>query len=133
MSWYMMRTRGGVYRFTCMPTGRHYIGGTAHPLKRWSEHLAQAKRGKHPNADIQADYDRHGPDAFEFCMLEIVEDEAARQEREQVWLERYRAELGEGLVCNRMNASRGEERSHVVPSGRKRGRPARSRADPASA
>jgi hypothetical protein len=66
---------GAIYRWTCMPTGRVYIGSTKNADKRRREHVNALRRGDHHCKPMQADYADHGEAAFRFEVLEDGVDE----------------------------------------------------------
>lgn len=65
-----------------------YIGSAVNIAKRWAEHRSDLRRGKHRSSRLQNVWTKHGPDAFEFVILEHVADKAQLIEREQAWLDR---------------------------------------------
>lgn len=62
-----------VYRITCRPIGWHYIGATSGFQHRWLTHQSLLRRGLHYNKELQADWLRFGPEAFEVVLLLRVE------------------------------------------------------------
>lgn len=42
--------------------------------RRWSRHLYLLESGRHDNTYLQAEYKKHGSQAFAFCVLEVVEN-----------------------------------------------------------
>jgi len=63
--------------------GRCYIGVTQDLRTRWQNHLSRLRHGKHFVSDLQADWDRDGPDAFDLLVLDLE----ATIEAERYWLE----------------------------------------------
>lgn len=61
----------GCYRIIHVTTGRVYVGASYHLAKRFLEHQQQLRRREHPNRWLQRAYDRSGPGAFRFQVLEI--------------------------------------------------------------
>lgn len=68
--------RAGVYTITCRPTGRTYVGCTDHLAGAMYGHRFQLANGRHPNLDLQADWDTYGDAAFDFA----IHDEIAPQD-----------------------------------------------------
>lgn len=62
---------GGIYRITNLTTGRFYIGSAVNFARRKAVHLARLRKGEHGNTRLQRDWDRYGPDAFEFKPIVI--------------------------------------------------------------
>ena len=78
---------GGVYQITKHTNGKHYIGSSAHDKRRWRTHLSLLRRREHPNAYLQAAFDKYGRGAFGFSLLESVEDTLQLVTREQHYLD----------------------------------------------
>lgn len=76
----------GVYRFTCIPTGNIYIGGSFELRQRILAHIRLLRNGQHHNPYLQSAWDKYGEAAF----LITVEEECSRAqltEREQYYLD----------------------------------------------
>lgn len=67
--------KSGVYQIRNKITGKVYIGSTKHLTDRWNEHLVLLRSGKHHSPHLQASWNLHGGDAFEFSVLEKVPGE----------------------------------------------------------
>lgn len=63
----------GIYKITCIPTGRIYIGSSIDLDKRKYDHFYECRTKTHGNDKLQKAYLKYGIDAFEFLVLEIVE------------------------------------------------------------
>lgn len=80
----------GVYCIRCLANGRVYVGSSVDIRKRWREHWGGLNRGDHPNRRLLNAWRKHGPDRFEFAVLE--ETPAGRLiEREQFHIDRLKA------------------------------------------
>lgn len=73
----------GLYKITNLVNDRFYIGSTYRFKQRWNEHARELKRGKQGNAALQADYNLHGPEAFRFEVLEVIERKGDRLNAEE--------------------------------------------------
>ena len=90
----------GIYAFVCRENERKYVGGTTTTFqKRMKLHLSNLKCGKHHSPAFQADYNLYGPDAFEFRILEVVEDVTTIQERELFWMNELQPEYNGKYVA----------------------------------
>lgn len=78
---------GGVYQITNHTNGKRYIGSSAHVKGRWRTHLSLLRRREHPNAHLQAAFDKYGQGAFGFSLLEDIEDTLQLVTREQHYLD----------------------------------------------
>lgn len=65
----MRKSVGVIYRVTCVPTGRVYIGKTTqvNPLHRWQAHLADARQGS--MRGFQVSIREYGPENFVFEVI----------------------------------------------------------------
>lgn len=91
----------GIYLILCRPTGEKYIGGTKRPMRlRFTAHRTQLRSGRCTIPKLQAAYDLHGPDAFEYIPLKnFPEDQIADREREA--LEFLKPELNTSHVTGK--------------------------------
>jgi group I intron endonuclease len=80
----------GIYKITCLPTGKVYVGSAANLARRWCKHAACLRRGVHENSYLQHAWNKYGADAFRFVVIELIL-EPFLLEREQYWLDRLHA------------------------------------------
>lgn len=81
-----MERIAGIYQIVHIETGHLYIGRTVDWVRRQRAHVWHLERGKHQNPKLQRAWDKYGPEAFRFELLE----EATREEliaREQAYLD----------------------------------------------
>jgi group I intron endonuclease len=64
---------GAIYSITNTLNGKRYIGSCTSTAVRWKNHRNTLRRGKHHNCHLQASYDKHGPDAFEYEVLMVCD------------------------------------------------------------
>jgi group I intron endonuclease len=76
----------GIYKITCLPTGKFYIGSSVTIHKRWHSHVARLNRKVHENPYLQNVWDKYKEENFSFEIIEIVPRETLI-EREQYWLD----------------------------------------------
>lgn len=67
-------TRGGVYEIVNMINGRRYIGSSQNLAARWRSHKKRLGQQRHSNPPLQAAWNKHGAEAFQFSPLAILED-----------------------------------------------------------
>lgn len=79
--------KGGVYLIRNKVNGLIYIGIAIHFRKRWNLHKANLNKRNHHSRHLQHAWNKYGPDAFEFKIIEMVEDKTKLLEREQFWLD----------------------------------------------
>jgi len=71
----------GIYAIEC-EDGRAYVGGSRNIAKRWCDHRYDLRRGTHKNRLLQKAWLTFGETAFQFVVLEVVQNgdlEAAEQ------------------------------------------------------
>lgn len=78
--------KSGVYLITCLPTGEMYVGATIWNVNaRLAAHRGALRAGKSGCTRLQAAYNKHGPDAFEYRLLNYFPpEEVYAREREAV-------------------------------------------------
>ncbi|MDB6104038.1 MAG: hypothetical protein JWO52_4037 [Gammaproteobacteria bacterium] len=64
----------GVYMIRNLVTGKVYVGSAVKLRKRANEHHSTLVANTHFNRRLQNSWNKHGPDAFEFVVLELVQD-----------------------------------------------------------
>ncbi len=82
----------GIYIITCLPNGKRYVGSSVQIPVRWSQHKTDLRGGYHGNAHFQRCWDKYGPEAFTWEVLERSSPEEL-VEREQHYLDTLRPEL----------------------------------------
>lgn len=95
--------KGGIYALRNNINGKLYIGCTFRFTQRKSSHLGQLFRGTHQNTYLQKSYDKYGKDAFEFLVLEIIEDSELLYKREYEYIIQYKSldrDYGYNLLIN---------------------------------
>jgi len=81
----------GIYGIRNIQNGKIYIGSSTNPMiKRWQGHDSCLRNGKHSNRHLGAAFAKHGRDAFEYLVLEVVDDLDRITEREQYWIDYFR-------------------------------------------
>ncbi len=78
----------GVYKIINKQNGRIYIGSAKSFKKRFHQHHQSLKSNKHSNKFLQHDFNKCGPDAFIFEVLEVVDGDQ-RFITEQTHLDQY--------------------------------------------
>ncbi len=84
----------GVYVWVNTINGKIYVGSATDVARRKHAHTAMLNGQRHPNSHLQAAWLMYGPEAFEFDLLEEVDDLIWLRAREQAWIIRLQA-------CNR--------------------------------
>lgn len=82
----------GIYKITCTPTGKIYVGSAIDLHERKTAHFCDLRAQRHCNVYLQNAWNKHGESAFIFVIIELVLLPFLI-EREQYWIDRLQ-------VCN---------------------------------
>jgi len=80
----------GIYAISNTINNKIYIGSTNDLERRWCEHQHALRQNKHGNCHLQSSWDKHGEKAFEFIVLECLDDLDELVKAEQFWMDFYR-------------------------------------------
>lgn len=83
-----MSAKTGVYKFTCLNTGRFYIGSSQNVRRRKQRHLSALRNGRHHNVFLQRVFNKYGESSFKFQVILTDSLEEAR-EYEQELLDKH--------------------------------------------
>ncbi len=97
-------TTSGIYRITCTVTGKFYIGSAINLRKRRRDHFFYLERNEHHNPKLQAAWNKYGPDAFTFEVLELVLP-ISLTAREQYWFNKLNPFGKRGFNLDRVAGS----------------------------
>lgn len=102
----------GIYKITCIPTGKIYIGSTINLRWRRKTHFGHLQHNKHRNPKLQAAWNKYGPDAFAFDIVELVLVPDLLTAREQYYLDTLKPFDKRGFNIGRVaESSLGQKRS----------------------
>ena len=87
MGWGIPLSLGGVYMIKNTKNGKFYIGSSVSVANRFSKHLSDLRKGLSGCRRLAAAWKHHGEMAFEFLLLEEVEDRSQLVVREQHYLD----------------------------------------------
>lgn len=76
----------GIYKISCLYENKVYIGSSVDIDRRWTEHRNKLNKGRHPNKQLQEDWDCYGDDSFIFTLLEETADLV---KTEQLYIDTY--------------------------------------------
>ena len=94
------RNSSGIYKIVNNITGKIYIGSAKYLIKRCLDHRRNLVNNVHKNKYLQRSWNFYGWQAFEFLLVELVEDTSKLLEREQYWIDTLNT-----INPNRYNAS----------------------------
>src|SRR6266699_1664035 len=95
----------GIYRITCIPTSKFYIGSAVNLYHRRVCHFNDLQHGTHRNSRLQRAWNKYGPDAFTFEVLELILIPFLL-EREQYWFDKLQPFGDKGFNLDRIAGSR---------------------------
>lgn len=94
----------GIYKITCTPTGKIYIGSANNLSQRISTHKYTLRKGNHINKYLQNAWNKYGEDKFRFEVLELVLS-SFLLEREQYYLDKLKPFRERGFNIYRVAGS----------------------------
>jgi predicted GIY-YIG superfamily endonuclease len=77
----------GVYKITCLSSGKYYIGYSKNVKRRFSVHKRGLKRNKHQNQHLQRSYNKYNIEKFTFDILHTCNTIDEAKELELKYLE----------------------------------------------
>lgn len=101
----------GIYKITCILTGKFYIGSSVNIGQRWAVHKATLRSNTHVNPHLQSAWNKYGESNFIFEIVEYVMPWSL-VDREQFWLDHlkpYNRELGFNIGFGADAAMRGQK------------------------
>lgn len=77
---------GGIYKIVCQANKKIYVGSTFNLKRRKNDHEDALLGNYHKNPSLQASWNKYGPNAFQFEIIELVRDISALVLQEQHWI-----------------------------------------------
>ena len=85
-----MERISGIYKITCVPTGKVYIGQSCDIYNRWYMHKWELNKQKHVNKYFQRAWNKYEENAFVFEIIEFC-DEAVIDDKEKYYINFYQS------------------------------------------
>lgn len=79
----------GIYAIVNKVNGKRYVGSATRLRYRYAEHVRLLNANRHHSPTLQRAWNKYGAEAFEYVVLEVVDDLALLIAREQAWIDRY--------------------------------------------
>lgn len=91
----------GVYMIKNITTGKTYVGSSNNIKKRVGQHRSMLIQGKHHSYHLQSSWNKHGPNDFEFLVLEIVQEwsKEIQFSKENFWIKKIGPEYNVAVVA----------------------------------
>lgn len=99
-----------VYMIRHNKTKRMYIGSSKRPEQRYKDHIFSLRSGRHPVADMQADFDKYGED-YTVEYLEVITKFEDRS-HEYDWMRKYHSQI-RGIGYNYNDLARHERKRNA--------------------
>ena len=77
----------GIYKIEHVGSGKRYVGSAVNIHTRWIRHKWHLSDGNHHSSKLQRAHEKYGADAFEWQVLELVENKEDLVLREQAWID----------------------------------------------
>lgn len=82
-----LKIQKGVYKITCLTTGKFYIGSTTVSFyTRLYSHICRLRAGKSLSKKLQRAYNKYGEDNFIISIIEVLEENKEIRERESFYI-----------------------------------------------
>lgn len=103
----------GIYAIRNNTNGKIYVGSAVDLKRRFKEHKTMLNAGKHHSEKLQRAWNKYGADAFDFDVIEQIEDKTWLILLEQFWITELRSvERGYNVCPNAgsiLGVKRGQE------------------------
>lgn len=76
-----------IYAIEHIVSGKRYVGSAINFKRRQALHVWALSRDRHYNPHLQHAWNKYGADAFQFLILEVIEDKSIIYAREQWWID----------------------------------------------
>lgn len=81
----------GVYFIRNTLSNKVYVGSSINILRRWTTHKRELKAGRHHSILLQRSFDKHGEEAFEYCLAESTISAKQMIKLEMKWIKMLNA------------------------------------------
>lgn len=83
----MEKSVSGIYAIVNKINGNRYVGSAVDIAQRWRQHTYRLRKNNHHSKHLQSAWNKYGKQAFDFLVLEVVEDVNRLIEIEQRYLD----------------------------------------------
>lgn len=92
----------GIYFIINLINGKYYVGSAVNLNQRWYFHQYYLNKNLHKNEHLQSAWNKYGSEAFQFTIVEIVNNSNSLIEIEQLWINYsncYNREIGYNICA----------------------------------
>lgn len=105
----------GIYLIRNKNNGRMYVGSAINIKARWGYHKNNLNKKTHENLKLQNSWHKHGEAAFDFSIIETVENIKNLIEREQLWINTLLSDWGVAYnICRTAGSSLGRKHTEAA-------------------
>lgn len=94
-----IKNNHGIYKIVNSVNGKVYVGSASCLKGRRVAHWGRLRKGNHHSIKLQRAWEKYGPEAFEFVVIELVSDKAELIAREQHWIDALGAATDGYNIC----------------------------------
>lgn len=85
--------KGGIYKIIHKESGKYYIGSTISFKKRWITHRYKLNNNLHENDHLQNAWNKYGKNAFQFLVIEYIDNKNDLLRLEQTYLDKIKLDF----------------------------------------
>ena len=89
-----------IYAIVNNVTRDMYVGSAVAVSRRWAAHLCNLRKGSHHCEHLQNAYRKHGPDAFDWEVVQFVENKEELIKHEQFWIDFFQPVYNKRKIAN---------------------------------
>ena len=111
-----------IYAIVNQVTRDMYVGSAVAVNRRWNAHRCNLRAGNHPCRHLQNAHVKYGEVAFDWEIVEFVEDKNSLLAREQFWIDFFQPAYNKRTIANSCLGVKRSEESRLRMSLAQRGR-----------
>lgn len=89
-----------IYAIVNQRTKDMYVGSAVDIKRRWRVHVSQLRNNKHHCQHLQNAHIKYGVNAFDWEIVEYVEDKNSLIQREQIWIDFFKPTYNKRTIAN---------------------------------
>ena len=102
--------KSGIYKIINKINQHYYVGRSNNFQSRWQAHRNKLRKGLHDNEHLQNAWNKYGPAAFEFIVVEYVDGDISNQQLAEVrYIRKFIEDRRDGIFncCNKSDSAGG--------------------------
>ena len=89
-----------IYAIVNMKTSDMYVGSAVNVAQRWRRHIHDLRKNVHACRHLQNAYHKYGADAFDWEIIESIQQKEDLIPREQVWIDFFKPAYNKRRIAN---------------------------------